>query len=217
MRGPSRPSPTRNPRPRSSVGAGGCDFAVHPAASAKTLAVFWMPEADLATVVLAPLPSAAGAISEGLADIDTARSRRAADAWCLVQGRGVSAVHLALISGARPDRPLAALVSLDADAPLRLASASRLWRNLHAGASRPADPLTVQKRRRMKSMLRAVDGRVCGASHRQIAQAIFGAGRTASEPWKTSALRDATMRLVRDGHLMIDGGYRSLLRPRRVR
>jgi len=176
-----------------------------------------MPEADLATVVLAPLPSAVATTSEVLADIDPARSRRAADAWCLVQGRGVSAVHLALISGARPDRPLAAVVSLDADAPLRLASVSRLWRNQHAGASRPSDPLTVQKRRRMKSMLRAVDGRTSGATHRQIAQAIFGAGRTAGEPWKTSALRDATMRLVRDGHLMIDGGYHSLLRPRRVR
>lgn len=176
-----------------------------------------MPEADLATVVLAPLPSAAATTSEVLADIDPARSRRGADAWCLVQGRGVSAVHLALISGARPDRPLAVVVSLDADTPLRLASVSRLWRNLQVDASRTVDPLPLQKRRRMKQMLRAVDGRACGATHRQIAQAIFGSARTAAEPWKTSALRDATMRLVRDGHLMIEGGYHSLLRPRRVR
>lgn len=176
-----------------------------------------MPEADLATVVLAPsTPSAIGGAG-ALAEVDEARSRRAADAWCLVQGRGVAAVHLALISGARPDGPLAIVVSLDADAPLRLASASRLWRNLHAGAPRAVDPLPLQKRRRLKQMLRAVDGRACGATHRQIAQAIFGAGRTASEPWKTSALRDTTLRLVRDGRRMIDGGYHSLLRPRRVR
>lgn len=217
MRGPFRPPPTRSRRPLGFADAGGCDFAVHPAASAKTRPVFWMPETDLATVVLAPLPSATAANSEVLADIDAARSRHTPDAWCLVQGRGVSAVHLALISGARPDRPLAVVVSLDPDAPLRLAAVSRLWRNLYAGASRAVDPLPLQKRRRMKQMLRAVDGRDCGATHRQIAEAIFGAARTAAEPWKTSALRDATMRLVRDGHLMIDGGYHSLLRPRRVR
>ncbi|HDZ74493.1 MAG TPA: DUF2285 domain-containing protein [Aurantimonas coralicida] len=45
---------------------------------------------------------------------------------------------------------------------------------------------------------------------------IFGADRVASDPWKTSALRDATIRLVRDGRGMIDGGYRQLLHRRRA-
>jgi hypothetical protein len=41
--------------------------------------------------------------------------------------------------------------------------------------------------------------------------------RVASDSWKTSALRDATIRLVRDGLAMVDGGYRDLLRRRRRR
>ena len=50
---------------------------------------------------------------------------------------------------------------------------------------------------------------------REIAEAIFGVERVASDPWKTSALRDAVLDLVKDGFAMIDGGYRKLLRHRR--
>jgi len=64
-------------------------------------------------------------------------------------------------------------------------------------------------------MLQAIDGRMNGASYRQIAGVIFGVDRVASEPWKTSALRDTTTSLVRDGFAMIAGGYRALLRLRR--
>lgn len=174
-----------------------------------------MPEADLATVLLAPSASSAANVADGLAVLDPGHSRRATEAWCLVHGRGVSAVHLALIRGARPDQPLMVMVALDADVPARLSAAARLWRRLDTQAPRAEDQLPLQKRRRLKHMLRAVDGRTCGATHRQIAQAIFGAARTAGEPWKTSALRDTTLRLVRDGGTMIGGGYRSLLRPRR--
>ncbi|WP_228148077.1 DUF2285 domain-containing protein [Roseibium algicola] len=72
--------------------------------------------------------------------------------------------------------------------------------------------LTPQKRLRFKSMLRAVDGRTNGASYREIAENLFGARRVASEPWKTSPLRDTTIRLVRDGLAMVAGGYLDLLR-----
>ena len=60
-------------------------------------------------------------------------------------------------------------------------------------------------------MLRACDGRRVGAAYREIAGALHGAGRIADEPWKTSSLRDATLRLVRDGQAMIQGGYLRLL------
>jgi len=64
-------------------------------------------------------------------------------------------------------------------------------------------------------MLQAVDGRAAGASYREIAEAIYGAPRVASDPWKTSALRDATIDLVKDGLSLIAGDYRRLLRHRR--
>lgn len=64
-------------------------------------------------------------------------------------------------------------------------------------------------------MLQAVDGRMSGASYREIADAIFGAARVADDPWKTSPLRDATIDLVKDGLSLIAGGYRRLLRRRR--
>jgi hypothetical protein len=64
-------------------------------------------------------------------------------------------------------------------------------------------------------MLQAVDGRMNGASYREIAGVVYGVARVADEPWKTSALRDAVMDLVRDAFAMIEGGYLTLLRQRR--
>lgn len=115
-----------------------------------------------------------------------------------------------LAHAADPGQPLAAVVRLDASTPLRLRALARLWRHLEGAAPAP-DPITPQRRRRMKAMLRAVDGRASGAAHRQIAGALYGAARVAAEPWKTSALRDATLRLGRDGAAMVRGGYLVLL------
>lgn len=126
-------------------------------------------------------------------------------------GRGRDKVRLALLShAADPGQPLAAVVPLDATTPGRLRALFRLWRHLE-GAPPPPDPITAQRRRRMKAMLRAVDGRASGAPYREIAGVLYGVGRVVAEPWKTSSLRDATLRLVRDAGAMIDGGYVGLL------
>src|SRR5579885_638255 len=112
-------------------------------------------------------------------------------------------------------RILAALVPMGADGLDRIEAVARLWRAIN-GRDVPADArLTSQQRRRLRRMLQAVDGRHEGASYREIAEAIFGAARVADAPWKTSALRDATIDLVKDGLALIAGGYRSLLRRRR--
>ncbi|NNM73212.1 DUF2285 domain-containing protein [Enterovirga aerilata] len=104
---------------------------------------------------------------------------------------------------------------MDAHSLDRVQSLIRLWRSLH-GLSVPQDSrMTAQQRRRLKNMLRAADGRLHNADYREIAEAIFGVERVASDPWKTSALRDAVLDLVKDGFAMIDGGYRKLLRHRR--
>jgi hypothetical protein len=126
-----------------------------------------------------------------------------------------SAVRLLRLAGVPPDLPLAALVPLDGDGFDRMAAIDRLLRAL-LGMAVPRDGrLTSQQKRRQRHMLQATDGRLNGATYREIAGVIFGVDRVASDPWKTSALRDATTALVRDGLAMIAGGYRTLLRHRR--
>lgn len=112
------------------------------------------------------------------------------------------------------DEPLAALVPLDADGPDRLAAINRLLRAL-LGRRVPHDKrLITQERHRHRVMLQAIDGRMNGASYRDIANVLFGADRVAGEPWKTSSLRYATMGLIKDAFAMIGGGYRTLLHLR---
>jgi hypothetical protein len=125
-------------------------------------------------------------------------------------GRGQQ-IRLAL-RGARPDTQSAldAVTPLDASLPVRLRALDRLARYLE-GRPPPPDPITPQRRRRFKAMLRALDARASGVVHREIAAALFGAARVAAQPWKSASLRDATLRLVRDGRAMSRGGYLALL------
>ena len=75
--------------------------------------------------------------------------------------------------------------------------------------------MTVEQRRRFRLKLRAADGRMNGATYREIAIAIYGAARIDPEPWKTSPLRDAVIAFVEGGMTLINGGYLHLLRHRR--
>lgn len=59
--------------------------------------------------------------------------------------------------------------------------------------------------------LQALDGAACGASHREIAEVIFGS-RDAFERWDTdSELRAQLRYLLRRGQKLVRGGYRQLL------
>jgi hypothetical protein len=75
--------------------------------------------------------------------------------------------------------------------------------------------MTIQRRRRLRLMMQAADGRANGVSYRDIATALYGADRVASDPWKTSSLRAAVIGLARAGAAMIGGDYLQLLRHRR--
>lgn len=165
----------------------------------------WRPEHDLGLLVV---EAAAWPVS-------SPRVRapgRPASGRDWVFGSGSGAVRLTLRPGAvaRPDAPLAAIIPLDGTLPARLAALARLWRIV--GDQAPGDPLTPQRRGRLKTMLRAFDARREATSYRQIASSLYGAVRVDAEPWKTSSLRDATMRLVRDARVMAAGGYLALLR-----
>jgi hypothetical protein len=119
-----------------------------------------------------------------------------------------------LVGDADPDLPAAVIIPLRADFALRADAALRLWR-LVTGRTRggPPDRLTRQRRRRLILTLCALDGRLAGESYRVIAAALFGDARIpAGRGWKTHDLRDRTIRLVRAGIALMQGGYLDLLR-----
>jgi hypothetical protein len=74
--------------------------------------------------------------------------------------------------------------------------------------------LLIQERRhRLSLALRALDGRLAGESYRVIAAGPFGDARIpAGAGCKTHDLRDRTIRLVRGGLELMQGGYLDLLR-----
>jgi hypothetical protein len=130
----------------------------------------------------------------------------------LMNGERLQILRLAGVSGAEG---MAAVIPLDPEGFDRLEAVARLLSSLH-GRAIPADTrLTRQQRQRARRMLQAVDGRLSGASYRDIAATLFGTRDLADEPWKTSSRRFATMELVRGGLVMVTGGYRRLLSHRR--
>lgn len=98
------------------------------------------------------------------------------------------------------------VLPLDRLFEIRAAAALRLWRGL-TGRSPGRDPaaLPASRRERLVLALRALDGRLEKASYRDIAEALFGAGRMPERGWKTYDLRDRTVRLARLGHAMMQG------------
>jgi hypothetical protein len=111
------------------------------------------------------------------------------------------------------------VLPLDQLFDIRAASALRFWRALTSrdpGAN-PAS-LTRARRDRLVLALRALDGRLDKASYREIAEVLFAVGRLTSRAWQTHDLRDRTIRLVRYGFSLMEGGYfRLLLHPYRGR
>mgnify|MGYP002780098335 CR=1 FL=1 len=189
-----------------------------PALDAKEAAPIWAPTVNTGVVLLTAPPAI-------LPKDDTSQSIDAqapgqSDAQgshfvhTLTNGERLQIVRL---GGLGADEGTAAVIPLGPEGFDRLEAVARLLSSLH-GRSIPADTrLTKQQRQRARRMLQAVDGRLSGASYREIAAALFGARDLADEPWKTSSRRFATMDLVRGGLAMIAGGYRRLLSHRRRR
>jgi hypothetical protein len=112
------------------------------------------------------------------------------------------------------DQPLSVVIPIDQEAETRIKRALGFWHWItHPGGpiTEPF-PLTQQQRDRLILMLRALDGHLAKASYREIAEALFGARRLGYEAWKTSSLRDRTIRLVRGGIALMQSRYRKLLR-----
>ncbi len=108
--------------------------------------------------------------------------------------------------------PLCANLPFDRYFELRARFAIRLWRAL--GKQPPgADPAALSRQTRdyLVLALRALDGRLAGASIRQIGEVLFKAPPMSARNWKTHDLRSRTERTIRKGLAMMEGDYRKLL------
>jgi hypothetical protein len=196
--------------------AGGCNFPANPILSAIDEPIHWATAADPGKILLIAAPNL-DPTGAPLPALDRSTARQSTHELHAIHGEGAGAVPFVLIGDAAPNQALAAVIPLDTDALDRLDAVSRLLSALTAPPP-PADlRVTPQRRQRLRHMLRAFDARTCRATYREIAEVMFGASRVASDAWKTSPLRDATIRLARDGLAMVNGGYRDLLRRRRRR
>jgi hypothetical protein len=185
----------------------GLRFAVDPARAADRAAVFWRPEiapglvvplqtaADGAGRVL-PVPSEAGAI------------RRAEDG---VHMRLASGLQLLLRDRADLNGPLVVLLAFDEDFGLRVRAVEALER-ASSGRAAPRSRLTSAQRLRLAQALGALDGALRNDSYRDITRLLFGEAAAERSDYRTSSVRDVTIRLVRAGRALMAGGYLKLLR-----
>jgi hypothetical protein len=111
--------------------------------------------------------------------------------------------------------PAALILPLDELFEERISTARRLWRALRRRGRVKPMTFTAQRRRRLKLVLRALDGDLAGAGYRDIARAVFGDHVPDGADWRTHSLRSATIRLVQEGRALMRGGYLRLLRPDR--
>lgn len=192
----------------------GLAFPADPHVQAGEQTVFWLPDVLASTVVLVALngrwdgPSLAYDPQNwpGLIAL-----REAPDGVFIQLSDDGTVHHLWLPS--RPDEgeSVAAMLPFDDAAPVRIDATAAFWRTLARKRSKRPRPPPLQRQARLTPALRALDGRQSGATYRAIATALYGEERIAAESWKTSSLRDTTIRLVRRGLFLMRGGYRRLL------
>jgi Uncharacterized conserved protein (DUF2285) len=198
-----------------SLGAGGYEVAGAGDVN-RPGAVLWTANALPSVIALTGLPADLTDPEFRLPPIRLDSCVAADGAERLVERDGVPfRIHLA---GAGTEPP-AVLLPFDELFEVRATAAVRLWRSL-TGRNPGPNPavLSPPRRDRLVLALRALDGRLAGASYREIAGGLFGADRVPLDGWKTHDLRDRTIRLVRFGIGMMRSGYRRLLRhPHRRR
>jgi hypothetical protein len=168
--------------------------------------LFWHPHLRVSAVILTASPLENASLTFAPTVWPDLRARRAAqDGEHLILGAGRNEHQLWL-----PEPPIEGS-SLDDATPERADAVLRFRRHA-AGRGARGDPTRNHSRRRVDLTLRALDGRLSGASYRAIAECLFGPARVAAEPWKSASVRDATIRLVRNGVALMQGGYRKFLR-----
>ena len=174
--------------------------------------VFWSPLVDTAVLALSSSPDYLSLESAALAGLG--RLRESPQGSHAIHDNGIK-TQLLFLPGSEGTRSLAAVIPLDSQTLGRVEALVRFWRGHNKRPVPPDTRVTAQQRRRLRLMIQAADGRMNGASYREIAAVCYGIERVGTNPWKTSSLRDAVIGLVKGGAAMIGCGYLQLLRHRR--
>jgi len=191
---------------------GGCNVAQDPSLDARTARPAWIPQpftqlklaADdplevSVTFSLWRVPGRKTLLHDGSGMVLTAR----------ING---DTLRLTLDAGVEDDRPFAFLLSARADMRASWRTVSALIALFNSTQASRAGAKQRPNRQLMLHMraLQALDGEAAGASHREIAEVIFGA-QDVFERWATnSELRAQIRYLLRRGHHMVSSGYRQL-------
>ncbi len=194
--------------------AGVSDFVASPDQPATDQPIYWTTETDPGVIHLVNTPSLLVSASDLLVEFSHTHLQQDEAGLHMRAKPARDDVQIALLPDVHIRKPLAAVIPLDSKVLDRLASIYRFVK-MQAGRSAPDKRLTTTQRRRIGHMLRAVDGRSEGASYFEIAHALFGKRHIKAPEWQESPFRHTTLRLVRDGRKMINGGYRQLLKFRR--
>lgn len=103
------------------------------------------------------------------------------------------------------------VLPLDRLLELRVDAVVRFWLALQGRPSgNRRHDLPAQTRARLILVLRALDGRLTGASYRDIAKVLLGF-RGGKADWDSDPRKNQARRLVADGLRIMRGGYRDLL------
>lgn len=185
----------------------GLRFAADPALPVADADVFWRPEVAPGLVI--PLDHRRdGEGGSPALPLPAGRTRLAEDGLHVRLSAGLQMV---LRDHASVDGPLVVMLAYDQDLGLRVRAIEALER-ASRGKPPPRSRLTAAQRTRLAQCLVALDGHLRRDSYRAIAKALFGAPAVENEVWRTASVRATTIRLVRAGRALMQGGYLRLLR-----
>ena len=193
---------------------GACTFAEQPDCGTDKALICWNAELDPSIISVSAIPS----LSAGAVNFQQYRGRlfgvRDDDGTeHVVLSDGVCRIALDVRKGTLFDGP----VSLGIDL-INSNQSKRQLTQLHRLLAAVADPSgkipachTIPANRKIVAALRVADGLATGASHRELAIALYGTERVAAD-WLgiSDALRSQVRRLVKSAQYFNGGGWRDI-------